>query len=185
MNYEVELKFPVTDAAPLLVALGELGAEAQPEVVQADAYFRHPARDFATTGEALRVRTMGRESCVTYKGPVVDSQVKVRRELEVFFAESGDGERMAEILRRLGFTDVATVRKRRTPYRLSWEGRAIEIVLDDVEQLGRFVEIEAIADEADRDAARDSVLRLAKRLGLENPQRKSYLRQLLEQSGST
>ena len=38
-----------------------------------------------------------------------------------------------------------------------------------------------ITDEAGRDAARDSILRLADRLGLDNSQRKSYLCLLLEQ----
>ena len=36
--------------------LEELGGEYQAELRQVDSYFAHPARDFAVTDEALRIR---------------------------------------------------------------------------------------------------------------------------------
>ena len=42
------------------------------------------------------------------------------------------------------------IRKSRTPYRLTHEGRPVEVVLDVAEGIGTFVEVETIAgDEAD------------------------------------
>ena len=79
---EVELKFPLDDALSLRERLVSVGAEAKSMVVQSDAYFNHPARDFAQTDEALRIRTVGDESVVTYKGPKLGGSAKTRFELE-------------------------------------------------------------------------------------------------------
>jgi adenylate cyclase class 2 len=181
MTYEVELKFPLADFQAVRENLRELPATAQPAVEQVDRYFAHPQRDFAQTDEALRLRSVGTWNGITYKGPVVDQQTKTRHEIEIPYAEGqAAADQFAELLTRLGFREVRAVRKRRTPFHLNWEGRPLEIVLDEVEGLGRFIELEGLADESERDALRDSILRLARRFGLEHPERKSYLCLLLE-----
>ena len=181
MSYEVEQKFPVADMAALEAKLAALGAAISEPRLEVDLYFAHPGRDFAKTDEALRLRSVGRRNCTTYKGPIVDSQTKTRREIEIPLAE---GETAAaefrELMLLLGFREVRTVVKTRVPFHLEWEGRRVELALDDVVGLGTFLEMEIITDEAGRDAVRDSILRLADRLGLDNSQRKSYLCLLLE-----
>ena len=182
--YEVELKFPLADASSLLSKLEQLGARPAAERYQQDRYFAHPVRDFAKTDEALRIRSDGQQNCITYKGPVLDPQVKLRHEIETPVAEGQEAcEQLTEMFGLLGFKEVRTVSKRRTPYHLTWKDLAIELTLDEVEGLGSFVEIEALADESTRDIARDVILQLADHLGLQNPQRKSYLGMLLEQHG--
>jgi len=60
MQYEVEQKFRLDEPAESIAArLLEFGATAIGEVRQADHYFNHPVRDFATTDEALRIRSVG------------------------------------------------------------------------------------------------------------------------------
>jgi adenylate cyclase class 2 len=178
--YEVELKFPLADPRDVLSRLTEWGASSGDAVEQYDLYFRHPARDFVQTDEALRLRTVGSANCVTYKGPVVDDRTKTRREIEVPLAEgSASAERFVEILVALGFESVRSVRKRRTVRRLNWRNREFEIALDEVADLGTFLEIETLADDASRSAARDAILAVAKRLGMSNPERTSYLGLLL------
>ena len=78
----------------------------------------------------------------------------------------------------LAFAKCA-VCKKRLPFKLTWEDRPLELALDDVEGLGRFLEIEAIADEQSKDAARDCILNLSRKLGLKNSERRSYLSLLL------
>lgn len=183
--YEVELKFPIAAAGSIVPLLEALGAQKLETLHQRDVYFRHPSRDFAQTNEALRVRTSGNETRITYKGPVIDTQAKVRREIELpIGSNAGDGAEMEELLSLLGFEPVRAVEKLRTPYHLQWEGRSLEVSLDEVTGLGSFLEIEGLADERQRDAVRDAILRLASRLGLANPERKSYLRMLLEKDRS-
>lgn len=179
--YEVELKFAVPDPAAVTARLAAWGAVEQAPQSQLDRYFNHPCRDFAESHEALRVRSIGSRNVITYKGPVVDTQTKMRREIEPEFA-SGPAAvaELVEMLTLLGFRPVRDVCKVRTPYAYEREGRAFEIAVDRVEGLGSFVEIETLANEASRDAARDAVLAVARELGLSQPERRSYLKMLLE-----
>ncbi len=175
---EVELKFPLDDAATLRERLASLEAVAKGTVVQSDAYYNHPARDFAVTDEALRIRTVGDESFVTYKGPKQGGAAKTRFELELpLAAQTADG--WTEVLTRLGFRAVATVRKRRELFELTREGRAFELTIDEVEGLGAFAEVETLADESARGAAERAVLSLAAELALTDAEPRSYLETLL------
>jgi adenylate cyclase class 2 len=178
--YEVELKFPVQDAHAAWTQLAALGAERGEPVSQADQYFAHPCRSFAATDEALRVRSVGAENTLTYKGPVIDTRTKMRREIEVGFrAGREDAGRLTDILQQLGFQPVRTVAKTRWSGTLQWEGREIGWTWDDVPPLGTFVELELVVDEQERQSARDLLCRLADGLRLGLPERRSYLELLL------
>ena len=179
-QYEVELKFPLANPSDVLARLASLGAATASPVEQVDRYFNHPARDFGETDEAFRIRSVGEANCVTYKGPIIDSATKTRREIEVSFADGSDAaSQMAEVWQSLGFRFVREVRKTRTPLTLDWQQRVYELALDDVPPLGTFLEIELLADEAGRDSARDAILALAGELNLSNSERRSYLELLL------
>ena len=180
--FEVEVKFPVGDQLDeVLSRLDEKGAVAVEPVVQADRYFNHPVRDFSETDEALRIRSSGDSNWVTWKGPKIDTRTKTRREIELPLGESTQtAEQFAEVLEILGFQAVATVRKTRHPYVLERAGRRFEIVLDQVEDLGWFLEIEALADEQQLQATRQAVLGLAAELQLGQTESRSYLGMLLQ-----
>jgi adenylate cyclase, class 2 len=185
MTYEVELKFPIADPADMTLQLIARGAVRGRVVHQFDVYFRHPSRDFQQTHEALRIRRYDDDVFITYKGPVVDKQTKTRHEIEIAVGRRPeDFDRMRELLVRLGFEPVRPVEKTRALFHLSWEGRDLELAVDSIEQLGTFLEIEALAEENERDQARDAILRLAERLGLKNPERRSYLALMLERDAS-
>lgn len=175
---EVELKYPLSDPEAFRQRLAAVGAVAQHAVTQSDAYYNHPSRDFAQTDEALRVRTVGGESVATYKGPKQGGLAKTRFELELPLA-AGTVEGWHEVLVKLGFRPVATVTKRRTPFRLQREGRAYELTIDEVDRLGCFAEVETLADESDRGAAEAAVVALAADLGLAEPEPRSNLEMLL------
>lgn len=185
MTYEVEMKFPLGEGQDLVPHLLGLGAVEHETVKQADRYFNHPARDFAQTDEAFRLRSVGDENCVTYKGPKLDPVAKTRHEIEIEYARGpGNAVEFAEMLALLGFRESLTVHKTRRVFHLKWRERKVEVLLDRVEQLGEFVEIETIADDVDREAAKQCVLSLAAELGLESPERRSYLRMLIERVSS-
>ena len=112
MNYEVEQKFPVDDLAAVGAALTALGAEIAPPRLERDVYYTHPGRDFAHTDEALRIRRVGHDCWLTYKGPKIDATTKTRRELELPL-EAGRADEWAELLEALGFRPLAEVRKQR------------------------------------------------------------------------
>jgi adenylate cyclase class 2 len=184
-SYEVEVKFPLSEgSAEVLSKLQQLGATPGGEIAQADHYFNHPVRDFAQTDEALRIRSVGDQNWVTWKGPKIDSRTKTRREIELPF---GDGtqtaEQLSEVLQILGFRSVTVVRKTRRLHELTRNDLRFEIALDEVDELGSFLEVELIADEADLKSAQDAVLELAGELGLSQTEPRSYLGMLLQKRG--
>jgi len=181
MQYEVEQKFAVADMAALeakLVALGAAVSESHSEI---DHYYAHPARDFAVTDEALRIRRTDRASFIAYKGPKVDQTTKTRREIELPLApDERHVAAMERLLEALGFTPVAEVCKHRRKAIIAWEGRQIEVSLDDVVELGTFVELELVAEDEDVESAKACIASLARGLGLSGSERRSYLELLLE-----
>jgi adenylate cyclase class 2 len=180
MSYEVEQKHRVHDAAGLMRQLTDRGVVLEAGVTQIDKYFAHPCRDFARTDEALRIRTVGGGSYVTYKGPKLGGPTKTRRELELPLGRNDvDGGQMAELLAALGFGPVATVRKERRSFEVRHQGQRVVGALDEVDGLGSFVELELIADEAGLDAARNTISDLAADLKLGPIESGSYLEMLL------
>ena len=112
MGYEVEIKFRDADHAAIERRLLALGAEPGEAVEQEDVYLAHPARDFAATGEAFRLRRDGPRNRLTYKGPKHAGPTKTREEVEVGFDDGAAAwAEMARLLEALGFRPVATVRK--------------------------------------------------------------------------
>lgn len=147
-----------------------------------DIYFQHPCRDFSKTDEALRIRIKrfnGHfESFLTYKGPKVDNESKTRKEIEVVIS---DIDAYIDLLRSLGFKDVLTVVKIREKY---YAEKGVTIALDEVEGLGKFIEIEKLVrDEKSIEKEVKKLKNILKSLGVQKFERKSYLELLLEKQG--
>jgi len=182
-KFEVEQKFRVADLTEVRQRLVGLGAEFAEPIDQADTYFSHPVRNFAQTDEALRLRRVGEENRITYKGPKIDLETKTRRELELPLADGiAAFEQYVELLLTLGFGQVATVRKRREAGSLTWQGHEVEVALDTVEGVGQFAELEIAADESGLVAAKGAIASLAEEAGLTRSERRSYLEMLLAHS---
>lgn len=168
---ELEVKAPCPDLAALEDRLRGLGARHVEDLEQADVYFSHPSRDFGLTDEALRLRRENGRSRMTYKGPKLDPETKMREEIEL---EVEDLERMSTLLERVGFRPFMKVVKRRRVLEL--EG--VHFCLDRVEGLGDFVEMEYQGQDLGEGKRRINELRT--RLELEGNERRSYLELLLE-----
>jgi adenylate cyclase class 2 len=183
MSFEVEVKYRAVDHDHLAERLNQLGAKADGTVAQEDTYLSHPARDFALTKEAFRIRRLGDENRMTYKGPRRPGPTKTREEIEIPVA-SGQEQfgKLRRLFENLGFRTVAIIRKRRKTFHLRFEEHQLEVALDLADGLGAFAEIEAFAsDEADLPRAQQAVLDLATILGLTEIEPRSYLRMVLEE----
>jgi adenylate cyclase class 2 len=184
MTIEVEHKYRVLDRADLEQRLAALNSTIGKPKLQVDTYFAHPARNFAETDEALRIRRVGEQNYVTYKGPKLDAATKTRRELELPLASGEPGAAsFAELLTLLGFRSVREVRKKRRPVEIAWQGHHVDGALDEVDGLGAFFELELSVDEADVPAAKACLASLAEHLQLQNSERRSYLELLLAAAG--
>ena len=180
MQWEVEQKFAVADPSAALRALAAAGVVWEDEISQDDTYWNHPARDFALTDEALRLRQVGQRNFITYKGPRTDAATKTRQELEVPLPDGPQvREQFGQILSALGYRPVATVQKQRKPGILSWRNLEVHVAWDVVQNVGTYLELEVVADDAGLDLAKKAVESLANRLGLLQGERRSYLELLL------
>jgi adenylate cyclase class 2 len=170
---EFELKIRVPSLDPVRKRLMENDARFCGSEHEHDIYFNAPHRDFGVTDESIRVRYSNTTTVVTYKGAKIKTYgLKAREELNVVI---DSGEVFEQMLDRLGFTRAAEVNKWRENYRLSDAG----IMLDEVEDLGTFVEIEIMSDNEISDTAA-RIEEIAKKIGVSGePILASYLELLL------
>jgi adenylate cyclase class 2 len=183
---EIEVKYRVNDFAALEAKLHQWKAEQREERDDSDEYFRVPHRDFAKSDEAFRLRRIGAKNFITYKGPRTDAMTKTRLEIEVPLAEGNepaqDFERMVEAL---SFTPVAVVCKHRRIFDLKRSDYQIEVCLDQVQDVGSFVELEIMAPQEELEQAKTVLFQLAQELGLKKSERRSYLEMLLEKKSKS
>ena len=183
-SIEVEVKIPIENRKSVEEALHRIGAQQMNSETQVDAYFDHPARAFQETDEALRLRSRHPEAEgaqkdntlptpyeLTYKGPKLESRSKSRVEHSVLISNIDSAWL---ILESLGFKHVATISKRRVFYTVD----SITVSIDDVEDVGLFLELERIVtSRSNMNPALDMIFNLIERLGLDSKSsiRTSYL----------
>ncbi len=167
---EIEIKARVQSLEAVEAELREKGARYLGEEEQVDAYFNHPCRDFAQTDEALRLRRAGGRVMLTYKGRKLDAVTKTREEVSLA-VESYEAAR--QILAKLGFVEVAKVRKLRRRYSL---GEYL-VELDFVADLGSFVEVEKKGETYSPEELLEFLASLG--IGRDAVERRSYLELLL------
>jgi len=181
---EVEIKFRVPDRALIDRLVAHAGLEFGPAQLQRDLYFNHPQRCFRETDEALRIRTAGGENALTIKVPVFDRFRRTRPGTEIPFASGAEtAEQLRSVLLALGFREIEQVEKLRRIAPFEWQGRPVEVTLDEVRGLGEYLEIEMLADESTWQTARDQIVAIATQweiLDLREP--RSYLRMILEKA---
>ncbi|MDZ4849216.1 MAG: class IV adenylate cyclase [Pirellulaceae bacterium] len=177
---EVEQKYRVLSHEALLSRLSELDAHELPPERHCDTYLQHPCRDFAVTGEALRMRSVNDSTVVTYKGTRHAGPIKTRKEIEVPLVKETELD-WNQIWLLLGFREIAQVVKTRRSFQIQYSLASITIALDDVNDLGKFVEIESIVNDiAQLPNVQKSIQEVAALLRLDDIEPRSYLRQLLK-----
>lgn len=141
MSIEYEVKIQVEDLRDVEEKLRKLGAVFEDEVFESDFYIDlRPYKDLKASDEALRVRISYSSrlsryvSELTYKGPKLTPNMKVRKEITVGV---DDGKKLLQIFKELGFS-YYVIKKKRRIYRYG----PYKIFLDEVPNLGRFIEIE-------------------------------------------
>ncbi len=164
---ELEVKAALSD--DVLERLRRLHLPRVDRQVQVDTYYKHPCIDFVATDEALRIRRAEGATTVTYKGPRLSRETKMREEHELVVSDFREAR---AVLERLGFTPVATVEKTRERF----ERDDMCIVVDDVKGLGRFIEVEMLLEER-IEQAEERIFQFLEGLGISRAStiRDSYL----------
>lgn len=169
---EIEIKSKCNSLSEFEKKIISFGANFKETIDEEDIYFNHPSKDYRETGEAFRIRRMNHKYCVTYKGPKLSTKAKTRYEIETGIENYSD---FKTLLVKLGFVEAGIVKKKRTIY----EYNSIEICLDDVKNLGQFVELEKLGD--DNSTIENELFKLAEELGLNQFISRSYLSMLQNQ----
>jgi adenylate cyclase class 2 len=178
---EVEVKIRISDLRGFEKRITSLGANLEREEHHLDIYYASPVRDFLKTDEALRLREIttrkGQRATLTYKGPKVyvgESQSKSRKEIEAKVEDLGN---LREILKELGFIELARIEKTRHYYSLD----GLPIMVDVVEGLGEFIEIGTAVPEDQVAEVERGISKMIAKLGLnrENIVPETYLELLL------
>jgi adenylate cyclase, class 2 len=178
---EIEMKFWAPSFEQVEAALAACDAAAGPPLDEADHYYNAPDRDFAKTDEAFRLRRIGPRNIMTYKGPKQPGPAKTRTEIELALADGTEtAETFCRLVERLAYRPTAVVKKRRRQYTLTRDGFELAVCLDEVERLGKFVEVEIVTPPERRDDAEQVLQAVARELGLSSLERRSYLEMVLE-----
>lgn len=175
---EIEVKARLGDPKNTERSIIALGAVPLGIEKHVDTYYSAPHCDFGETDEALRIRVVDGKYFLTYKGPKLDRVSKTRKEFEV---EINDVGTIGNILSSLGFQPVATIVKKRKKYRLG----NFSIDLDEVKNLGSFIEIELMVKSQDNHEEKvESIFKFLDKIGIGRAStiRKSYLELLKENS---
>src|SRR3989338_387485 len=143
--YEVEVKAQLKNRAQVIEKLEAFGCSFGEELHQIDHIFIPTNVDFPPPLDVpvLRVRKQNEKYFFTLKISQSSRQDCIEREFEI-----SDGDKMIEVLGFIGYKRVPIVDKKR----IKTNFNNIEIVLDDVKDLGEFIEAEKIVKSEDKES---------------------------------
>ena len=140
--YEVEVKAHLRNRKAVIKKLESFGCKFSEELHQVDHIFLPRDTPFPSPFKTpvLRVRKSNDKYFFTLKISQSGRQDSLERELEIM-----DGERMMEIINLIGYEEFIPVDKKRT--KTKYKDMGIE--LDEVKELGEFIEVEKIVTHTD------------------------------------
>lgn len=167
---EIELKISVDDGqrASLEKWLSK-NAVCKGTSKQTEYYLTNPdkpwdtSKGFKDASQTLRVRCEKKGDSVCFKQAHYDPITKKRTHRDEFETKVQDGVVMLDILRSLGYSTITLVSKIRTTYLVR---DTFEVVLDDVESVGKFIEIELKKPTDDVKAGLKSIQNFLKEVGI-------------------
>ena len=140
-DIEIELKFPLLNFDETVIFLEENATPLKKNISQKDFYFIPPHRDFLSVNypfEWLRLRESEKGFSLDYKHFYPENAEKTDY-CDEFQTKMENIEAMKKILKSLDFKEVVIVDKIRS----TWIFKDVEIAIDDIKKLGRYIELEA------------------------------------------
>lgn len=167
MNIEVEVKIEVESLKRVREKVSTVGKLVK-SIKQVDEYYVPCHRNFFIQKphptEWLRIRTNPDKVVFEYDRSINKKASGEQDCAEEYETIISDPAELRKILEFLDFNKVMTVNKQRE----YWDCADLEIVLDKVEGLGNFIEVEAKGDFESAAEAKKACLKFIKELGIEN-----------------
>ncbi len=146
-GHEIEIKLAAPSVEKARAALRAAGFRvSKRRVHEQNIIYDTAARELRDSARLLRLRYVGRECILTYKGPPEPGKHKSREEIETAIANGGA---FAAVLERLGYSAVFRYEKFRTE--LQRPGSKGIATLDET-PIGVFLELEGRPNWIDRQA---------------------------------
>lgn len=140
-DIEIEIKLPLQNPDEVKDFLNKNAKLVSENIYQKDSYYVPIHRDFLAVKypfEWLRLRKSPNGMFITYKH-FFPENVKKTDYCDEFETKIDNFEAMEKMFKSLDFKDAVVVEKSRT----SWMFEEVEIVIDDVTDLGFYIELEA------------------------------------------
>lgn len=161
---EIEVKAKLRDVNGFLEASKKLGIQFGDVFTQEDKTYETKLLYDNPNWNIFRLRKQANKIILTMKHK---ASTRSRDNYE-YVTVIGNEDEVIKILERLGYTFGIGINKRR---RIA-KHNGLELCIDDIDQLGIFVEAEKLAhDETDVDAIRSELWNLLKNLGVEDADR--------------
>lgn len=173
---EIEVKVKLDDVGKLKKDIENLGATWSGIKIQVDAYYK--AKDDVTAVQKpgsfiLRVRRDSKNK-LTFKA--FTDRRGVWEEIETVIE---DPDAMEKILEKSGFVNVLTLHKKRT----SSKYQQFSLEIDEIEELGSFLEAEIIGEDGEKLQAEIKEFFLSLGLSPEKIDRRGYPEMIFEERG--
>lgn len=133
---EIEIKMKVDDLKPIADALEAIGCVLAEPIIQKDIVFRKDNEE-PNVRNILRIRSVNNKNIFTLKRNVSDELDCLEKETEI-----SNPEELKDIIELLGYKEFVRINKKR------WIShyKDYEICLDEVDNLGCFVEMEKLEE---------------------------------------
>lgn len=166
MQSEIEVKAKVSDVETLLKKLPDIGCVLGDVIEQDDTIYMPIEITDALAGYAglnvLRIRKQGDRAIFNLKQSRSNELDCLERETDVANADA-----MTDIIGFLGFKLFERVHKKRRKAKYN----DYEICVDEVEELGMFIEVEKMCDEADGEKVQEELFAFLQTLGVSKDDR--------------
>lgn len=139
--FEIELKFPLLNHLELIEKLKSIAKLEKSEDFQKDIYYNPAHRNFLSkkpVSEWLRLRESKKEFSLNYKKWHNEDGNKTIS-CDEFETKIENIESLKKLFENLNFEETIIIEKNRSV----WYYKDAEIAIDDVKELGNFIEIEA------------------------------------------
>ena len=178
---EIEIKAVLRDKEGVIEKLNSLGCELSNPIHQKDSVFVEHTGSldiFLANPAFLRIRVNNDSETIFTVKKRTGALVALEHEVVV-----NSKEEMENILALLGFTQACEIQK--TRYKTSYQG--CEICLDEVKNLGSFIEMEKLSADGNAEEIQEELFRFFETLGISRVDRitKGYDILLLEQQYQT
>ncbi|OGY45652.1 MAG: hypothetical protein A2744_03135 [Candidatus Buchananbacteria bacterium RIFCSPHIGHO2_01_FULL_44_11] len=182
-DIEIELKFPLKNVKQCFEYLNAQAKKVISDLIQKDTYYTPSHRNFLAVQypfEWLRLRETSKGFSLDYKHFHPENVAKTDY-CDEFQTNIENIEALKKILVSLDFKEIVVVEKSRDV----WQYQKVEIAIDEVKNLGFFIELEATESFADPKKGKDYLYSILKELKAEIGEEdlRGYPFKILEKQG--